>query len=230
VLRIADVRKDYSGLRPLRIQALTVAPAERVAVVGLDAAAGELLVNLVTGAALPDQGSVSILGDPTSAITDGDGWLASLDRFGIAGDRAVLMQGATVAQNLATPFTLEIDPIPAEIRRKVDRLAEECGIVDRSWLDRLAGELPPDLRARVHLARAVALEPALLLLEHLTAPLADAARDALAADVVRVTEARRLATLIITHDTAFAWRVSHRALTLQPATGILAPLKRGWFR
>lgn len=230
VLLIAGLRKDYASLRPLRIQALSVAPGERVAIVGLDAAAAELFVNLVTGAALPDEGSVSVLGEPTAAITDGDAWLASLDRFGIAGDRAVLMDGATVAQNLVMPFSLEIDPIPPDIRLRVERLAEDCGIADRSWLDRRAGDLPPEIRARVHLSRAIALAPALLLLEHLTATVPEAARAALAADLVRVTDARQLAVLTITHDPAFALRVSHRALTLQPVTGTLVPLKRGWFR
>ena len=62
VLDIADVRKTYSGLRPFRLRALAIAPAERVAVLGLDAAAAELLVNLVTGATLPDEGSIRILG------------------------------------------------------------------------------------------------------------------------------------------------------------------------
>ena len=45
---------------------------------------------------------------PTSAITDGDEWLASLDRFGIVSPRAVLIESATIQQNLAMPFTLQI--------------------------------------------------------------------------------------------------------------------------
>ena len=80
----------------------------------------------------------------------------------------------------------------------------------------------------MHLARAVALDPALLILEHPSAGLEADAATALAADIVSVTEARGLAALVITRDEAFARLVGHRALRLEPATGALKPLKRGW--
>ena len=55
-LEITNLVKNYSGLRPLRIAALSLAHAERVAIAGIDAAGAEVLVNLVTGATLPDAG------------------------------------------------------------------------------------------------------------------------------------------------------------------------------
>lgn len=230
VLELTGIRKQYGGLRPLRIRVLRVAAAERVAVMGLDAPAGELLVNLITGAALPDEGVVRISGARTDEITDGDRWLASLDRFGIVSDRAVMLEGATLEQNLAMPYTLEIDPVPPGIAARVRDLAAECGIAGRSgWLQRPAGDAPPDIRLRAHLARAIALEPLLLLLEHPTGAVAEAARGALADDVRRVTEGRRLASLIITMDEGFATRAADRTLRLNGATGELAPLRRKWF-
>jgi ABC-type lipoprotein export system ATPase subunit len=153
VLSISGVQKSYSGLRPLRIQSLTVRARERVALGGVDAAAAELLVNLITGATLPDSGSVRVLGQPTSEIATGDEWLASLDRFGIVSPRAVILEGSTVQQNLALPFSLEMDRIPATVMEQVGRLAAECGI-DPGDMGRQAGELPAHVRSRIHLARA----------------------------------------------------------------------------
>jgi ABC-type transporter Mla maintaining outer membrane lipid asymmetry ATPase subunit MlaF len=235
VLEVADVEKRYQALRPLRLRSLIVRAAERVAVVGLDAGAAEVLVNLVTGAGLPDRGTVRVLGQATSDIVGGDEWLASLDRFGILSPRGVLLEAATIAQNLAVPFTLQIDPMPPEIASRVAELAAACGIVASggkdadAWLMRLAGEVPPEIRSRAHLARAIALEPRLVLLEHPTAELSEATRGPFAADVVRVTDARKLATLVITQDQPFAHAVAHRVLKLDPASGVLKPLKRGWF-
>jgi ABC-type transporter Mla maintaining outer membrane lipid asymmetry ATPase subunit MlaF len=230
VLQMTGVRKAYASLRPLRIQSLAVAPAERVALSGLDLVAAELMVNLVTGATLPDEGQVRVFGRGTADIVNGEEWLASLDRFGIISDRAVFLEGATLAQNLALPFTLEIDPISPDTRELVLRLAEECDI-SPEWLDQPGGELPPAIRARVHLARAVALGPALLLIEHPTAGLPDADRGAYGSIVARVCEARALAALVMTLDTEFATAAAHRTLTLQPATGELAPAaRRSWFR
>ena len=231
VLQLRNVRKNYSGLRPLRIQVLSLAPGERVAVGGFDAAAAEMLVNLVTGATLPDEGTIMTFGKGTGDISNGDEWLASLDAFGIVSPRAVMLDGATVQQNLAMPFTLEIDPVPPQIAARVHALAVECGI-DLDVLPLPAGGQAAGTRARIHLARAVALEPKLLILEHPTAGIADSDRGPLAERVAAVSAARSLATLAITQDLEFAEAMAHRPLVLEPATGALVPWKkkRGWFR
>jgi ABC-type sulfate/molybdate transport systems ATPase subunit len=228
VLEIRDLSKAYAGLRPLRIRHLTVGEGERVALRGIDASAAELLVNLVTGVTLGEQGDVWIDGRSNADIADGEQWLASLDRFGLVSSRAVLLEESTLAQNLAMPFTLEIEPVPPGIRDRVAALGIECGIAEQ-WFDRQAAALPPEVRVRVHLARAVALDPRLLLVEHPTADVPPDARAALATDLARVADIRRLAALIVTMDDAFAAAAAHRALQLQPATGELKPVKRGWF-
>src|SRR4051812_10135095 len=128
ILRLVGVRKDYRGLRPLRLKALDVAPGERVALSGFDAAAAEVLVNLVTGASVPDEGRVEVEGRPTDAISDGDEWLASLDRFGIVSPRGVLLDSATLLQNLAMPLTLQIDPIPPDLEAQARALAADVGL------------------------------------------------------------------------------------------------------
>jgi ABC-type transporter Mla maintaining outer membrane lipid asymmetry ATPase subunit MlaF len=228
VLQIAGVEKRYHALRPLRLDGLSIARGERVAIVGVDGGMAEVLVNLVTGAGLPDRGEVRILGQATSDIAGGDDWLASLDRFGIVSDRAVLLEGTTIAQNLAMPFTLRVDDIPADVAAKANRLAADCGIA-QEWLSRFAGDAPPEIRVRAHLARAVALEPALLILEHATAGLPPASTQEFALDVVRVSDARVMAALVLTLDESFAMRVAHRALKLKPADGSLQPVRRRWF-
>lgn len=231
VVSVAGLQKNYSALRPLRIQSLDVAAGERVALGGFDAPAAELFVNLITGATLPDAGSVHVLGRSTADISNGDDWLASLDRFGIVSQRAVILEGSTLQQNLALPFTLEIDPVPSSVVEQVSALAAECGI-DPADLPRQAGELPAHIRVRTHLARAVALNPQLLLIEHPTADVAEAERLALARDIAAVVDRRGATALIMTMDVEFAEAVAHRSLALQPATGALSSWKkkRGWFR
>jgi ABC-type taurine transport system ATPase subunit len=88
------------------------------------------------------------------------------------------------------------------------------------------------VRARTHLARAIALNPQVLLVEHPTAGVDEAERAALASDFAAAIEGRGAAALILTMDVEFAGRVAHRSLALQPATGALVPwkAKRGWFR
>ena len=94
-------------------------------------------------------------------------WLDSLERFGIVSPRGVLLEGSTLQQNLAMPFTLAIDPVPPAVAEQV---AERGGAVrhrSRPLARRLrAGELPRRCRVRAHLARALALNPDFVVIEH----------------------------------------------------------------
>ncbi len=231
IVQIDRVRKDYGGLRPLRLRALTVQAGERIVLSGLDAAAAEILVGLLTGATLPDEGEIRIDGRATADIRNETEWIASLDRFGIVSPRAVLLSGSTVRQNLAMPFTLSIDPLPVAIAEKAEGLAGEVGLA-RDLLDRPVGSAPPDAVVRVHLARALAINPRILVLEHPTVTLGEEAVPGLAADIARVADARNLAVLAVTQDGTFADALGGRHYTLQPATGALDPVRgwRRWFR
>lgn len=228
VLHITNVRKNYQGLRPLRIRELIVLPGDQVAISGLDAGAAEVLVNLVTGASVPDEGEVRVLGHRTADVTNGDDWLASLDRFGIVSPRAVLLDAVSVVQNLAMPFTLQIDPIPPDIAERVRALAADAGIPADRLNDPIAG-LSNELRTRIHLVRAVALDPSLLILEHPTATLPREAARPFGRTVQSMTAARDMTTLIISEDPAFSEAAASRRLTLNGGTGELKPVRRGWF-
>ena len=148
VLELSDISKEYQGLRPLRIERLVVGHAESVAIVGLDRVTAEVFVNLVTGATLPDRGEVMLFGRATSAIADSADWLTVVDRFGIVSERAVLLDGLSVIQNLSMPFTLEIEPPPDEVRVRAEELAREVQLDEGTWrrplgeLDRASGARP----------------------------------------------------------------------------------------
>lgn len=230
ILEIDGISKDYRALRPLRVQHLSIAPGESVAVLGLDRVAAEVLVNLVTGAALPDAGGIRVFGRATSAIADADDWLATVDRFGIVSERAVLLEGLSVIQNLAMPFSLEIEPPPDEVRARAAALAVEVGLPGSAG-ERRISDLDASGRLRVRVGRAIALAPSLLLLEHASAGLSGAD----AADAGRwirgVATRRGAAALAVTADERFARAVADRVLTLEPASGRLRePGLRGWFR
>jgi predicted ABC-type transport system involved in lysophospholipase L1 biosynthesis ATPase subunit len=228
VLEFAGTSKAYGGLRPLRIAELRVAAGQRVAILGFDQPSAEVFVNLATGATLPDAGEVSIFGRATNAIDDAADWLATVDRFGIVSERAVLLDALTVIQNLAMPFTLEIEPPPDPVRERAESLAREVGLAEASWA-RPVAELDAAGWLRVRFGRAIALEPAILLLEHASARLP--AEDVAAAGtrMQGVAAARGIALVAATADEKFANAVAESVLTLEPATGRLKARRR-WFQ
>jgi ABC-type transporter Mla maintaining outer membrane lipid asymmetry ATPase subunit MlaF len=227
-LQFAGIVKDYRGLRPLRIADLRVAPGDHVAILGFDQPSAEVFVNLATGATLPDAGEVSIFGRATHAIADSADWLATVDRFGIVSERAVLLDALTVIQNLAMPFTLQIEPPPDEVRARAEALALEVGLPESAWA-RNVSELDAAGWTRVRLGRAIALDPAILILEHASAPLPRGEVAALGAGIRAVASRRGIALVAATADEAFANAVAGRVLTLEAATGRLAEPRRRWF-
>ena len=228
VLEFAAVAKNYGGLRPLRISQLRVAAGQRTAIVGFDRPSAEVFVNLATGATLPDAGTVAIFARPTSAITDSTDWLTTIDRIGIVSERAVLLEQLSVVQNLAMSFTLDIEPPPPAERARAEALAREVGVAESAWNAPLAG-LDALAAMRVRLGRAVALDPAVLLLEHASAPLPPAAAAEFGASVRAVAEGRRLAVIALTADESFARALGAAILVHEPATGRLKD-SGGWFR
>jgi ABC-type transporter Mla maintaining outer membrane lipid asymmetry ATPase subunit MlaF len=223
------VSKDYRGLRPLRIEHFALGAAEPVAILGLDQVMAEVFVNLVTGTTLPDHGEVKVFGRPTSSIADSAEWLALVDRFGIVSERAVLLDGLSVIQNLAMPFTLEIDPPAEDVRLRAEALAREVGLPAASWAAPIA-QLDALGWLRVRLGRAIALDPAVLLLEHVSASLGPGVSTGFGAEIRGVAARRGLALVAATADEAFARAVAARVLRLDQATGRLAEHGRGWFR
>ena len=230
LLELSGVVKDYRGLRPLRISALTVVAGEKVALVGLDQVSAEVFTNLVTGATLPESGDVRLFGRSTRAIADGDDWLATVDRLGIVTARAVLLDQLSVVQNLAMPFTLDIEPPPTTAKAQAEDLAREVGLSESDW-DRPIATLDAPSRVRLRLGRSLALNPAVLILEHATAGLSDGAAAQLGADVAAIAERRGAAVIGVTVDETFARAIAGRSLKWDPATGRLTDShRRPWFR
>jgi len=228
LIELSGVTKDYRALRPLRVQQLLVRAGEVVVLLGMDAAMSEVLINLITGAQLPDSGEVRVFGRPTSAVATVDDWVADLDRFGLISDRAVLVEQFTTEQNLAMPLSLEIEHLTPALREQIRALANEVGLTDPELKARTAA-LPPAAQVRLRLGRALALSPRVLLAEHPNASLPETELTRFATDLARITATRGLASLITTVDSTFASALTDRVLRFEPASGLLRPTS-GWRR
>lgn len=228
VLAMAGISKVYGGLRPLRIAELRVAAAEAVALLGFDQPTAETFVNLATGATLPDGGDVHLFGRLTRHIEDSADWLSTVDRLGIVGERAVLLDALTPIQNLAMPFTLDIEPPPVDVRERADALAAEVGIQQSEWAGPVA-RLDALGRVRLRLGRALALDPAILVLEHVTAGVERSQIATLGEGIRAIATRRGSASVALTADEEFAAAVATRVFRLEPATGRLVERGAGFF-
>jgi ABC-type multidrug transport system ATPase subunit len=123
---------------------------------------------------------------------------------------------------MALPLTVRIDPMSADTRAVVDGLAAEVELP----LDRLGvstSGLTAEERVRVHLARAVATTPSLLLLEQPTAGISDpGARQALAGVLRRLGQRRQVGWIVLGENSAFARAAGGKHVQLNPSTGAVS--------
>jgi len=227
-VEITSVSKQYGALRPLRIEQLEIGSGQSLALMGLDGTGAEVLVSLITGATLPDSGDVRVLGRHTAEIADAEAWLKWLEHFGLLSERTIVVDQLTVAQNLAMPFSMDVEDMTPAVREQVTTLAAEVGIAATD-LDQPAAHVSALVGARIRLARALSLSPRIFLAEHPNAMLSGDDTPAFAADLSRIITRRRLAALIVTADRTFAASVAEQVVTLQPATGALRQAD-GWRR
>jgi ABC-type sugar transport system ATPase subunit len=227
VVELRGIVKRYGGPAPLRVRHLRLDRLARVALFGLEPEAAEMLTLLICGAVLPDEGDVLIGGVATRVIATDTEWLGSLDRFGLVSHRALLVDGMSILANLALPLTLSVDPVAADVRARVERVATDVGL-DLARLDAAASTLLPAERLLVHLARALVQRPELVLLEHPTASLPDADARATFGRVLRsATGARRAGWMAMTEDAVFAAAAEGVRLRVRRETGAVAP-ERSW--
>lgn len=229
LLELSGVSKDYHGLRPLRIETLQVGPRDQIAILGLDQASAEVFAHLVTGAVLPDRGEVRLEGRSTAALADSAEWLAHADRFGLVSERAVLLDTYSALQNLAVPFSLEIEPPAPDVQAQAEQLAREVALADGDW-DRPLLDVAPLVRFKVRLGRALALQPAVLLFEHPSTEVPASNRAEVGHHVRAICERRGIAAITLTADADLAAAFAARVFTLDAASGRLRDnSRRSWF-
>jgi predicted ABC-type transport system involved in lysophospholipase L1 biosynthesis ATPase subunit len=121
-------------------------------------------------------------------------------------------------QNIAMPFSLDVDPINPAVLPKAIAVAREAGLDAAVW-DRPVGGASAEVQMRAHVARALAQDPKLLIAEHPTATLPREAAGPFGADLGRIARARGTALVALTADERFAAALGGHRLVLDGATG-----------
>ena len=112
---------------------------------------------------------MNVFGQPTSAIADSAEWLTVVDRFGIVTERAVMLEALTRAAESRGAVDARHRTAVRRRRHGAPPSWRARWDLPTSQWDRPVGALDAAARTRVRLARALALDPAVLLLEHPTA-------------------------------------------------------------
>lgn len=208
LIELRGVTKRYAAHAALDGVDLSVASGEFVALVGGSGSGKTTLLKTVNGLIAPDTGQVRVAGEDVAAAEPH----LLRRRIGYVFQEVGLFPHLTVAENIGvTPRLLGWD------KARIDaRVAELLGLV--ALPADVAGRAPAALsggqRQRVGVARALAAEPSLMLMDEPFGALDPVTRDALGADYRALHERLGLTTLMVTHDMAEAVLLADRIVVL----------------
>ncbi|MFK7897796.1 MAG: ABC transporter ATP-binding protein [Myxococcota bacterium] len=209
-LRLNQVSKSF-GEGPSRTEVLsevdlTVNQGEFLAIVGFSGSGKSTLINLIAGLQTADQGTIELDGAPITG--------PGPDR-GIAFQNYALLPWLTVQGNvqLAVDATTP-DGSAAERESRASHYIEMVGLKDASW--KYPKELSGGMRQRVSVARALAMDPKILLLDEPLSALDALTRATLQSEIELIWSESRKTVVMITNDVDEAILLADRIIPLRP--------------
>jgi len=197
------------GVRALEDVSFAVEPQQFLCIVGPSGGGKSTLLRLLAGLLMPSQGQVLFEGQPLTHPRR---------RLGLVFQKANLMPWRTVLANVMLP--LELQHVPeAEARAQAQELIELVGLA--GFEQTLPRALSGGMEQRVAIARALVHNPQVLLLDEPFGALDALTRERMAAELLRIWEARKKTVVMVTHSIPEAVLLADRVLVLSARPGRL---------
>ena len=216
---VQDVHKSYGAQKVLNGVTLSVARGETLAVLGRSGTGKSVLLRLIIGLAKPDSGSVRIQGEEIARVTlDGLGEIRK--KMGFLFQHAALYDSLTVGENVAFPIEHHRrEMAKSERDDRVMQLLGEVGM--ESARNKMPSNISGGMQKRVGLARALALDPHILLLDEPTAGLDPISSGEIDELVLKLQREHQMASIVVTHDMHSARTIADRLAILDKGNVVI---------
>jgi NitT/TauT family transport system ATP-binding protein len=209
VVKIAGLTKEFGQTTALQGIDLEIAEGEFVSLIGPSGCGKSTLLRIIGDLIEPTSGTVAVNGKPArQARKDRD--------YGIVFQDPVLYDWRTVAKNVALP--LEMARWPRQ--RRNERVQEMLELVElQGFENHRPWQLSGGMQQRVSIARALAFDPALLLMDEPFGALDEMTRERLNIELLNIWQASGSTIVFVTHSIAEAVFISTRVVVMSPRPG-----------
>lgn len=211
IIRLADVHKSFGPLTVLDGVNLDVEQGKNTVIVGPSGTGKSVLLKHIVGLLSPDRGEVWFRDKRVDTLRETE--LVDIRmRFGFLFQMGALFDSMTVGQNICFPLT-EHTKMPRT--EQADRCARVLGMVGLSGIDnKMPAQLSGGQRKRVALARAIVLEPEVVLYDEPTTGLDPIRADVINELIVTLNRELGITSIVVTHDMVSARKIAHRMVML----------------
>jgi phospholipid/cholesterol/gamma-HCH transport system ATP-binding protein len=196
---VRGLKKSFGEQTVLNGIDLSVDRGKTVAVLGRSGTGKSVLLKLLVGLQKPDSGSICIEGQEIQAGGDDDKLNEIRKKMGFVFQQAALYDSLTVEANVEFPLTHNSKHSPEERTNKVRELLSSVGLNEQDYRKMPSG-ISGGMQKRVGLARALALDPEILLLDEPTAGLDPITSSEIGELIVELKKKRSSTALVVTHD------------------------------
>lgn len=210
VFALRGLRKSFDGRPVLQGLDLDIPTGGTLVVMGPSGCGKSVMLKHLVGLLRPDQGEVRFHGERIDTL-DERRLVPIRRRIGFLFQQAALFDSLTVRDNVAFPLR-ETGQAGPDLEERVRTTLDRVGLADT--LDRMPAELSGGMRKRVGLARAIVLEPELVLYDEPTTGLDPIRANVINDLIVRLQRELSITSVVVTHDLDSAFQVADRMVLL----------------
>jgi phospholipid/cholesterol/gamma-HCH transport system ATP-binding protein len=202
-LQVRGLRKSFGAQEVLRGIDFEVRPGEIFVIMGPSGSGKSVLLKHLIGLEPPDAGEILINGESIQSPE-----IASKYRLAMVFQSGALLNSLTVGENVGLYLSEHRLKPPEEIARIVAEKLEDVGL--KGTADKMPGELSGGMKKRAAIARALVIEPQLILYDEPTSELDPLSAVVIAEEILHLQDRIGVTSLVVSHDRDLAFGVADR--------------------
>jgi phospholipid/cholesterol/gamma-HCH transport system ATP-binding protein len=211
LIELKHIYKRFGWLEVLNDVSLQIEKGKCLVILGASGSGKSVLLKHIVGLLKPDRGEVWFSGQRIDILSERD-LMKVRERFGFLFQQGALFDSDNVAKNVGFPLMEHTDKKPEEIAEIVNHKLRMVGLPDIG--KKMPAELSGGQRKRVALARAIALDPEVILYDEPTTGLDPIRSDVINELIVKLQTQLHVTSVVVTHDMNSAFKVADRLVML----------------